>query len=114
MIGNLCWIEVFVSRGIAVYGGYGLNVYNRYTDALLKNLGVAASALSLESLEKGEGNLPLMVSEHIIQGRSLTDRKGETYRVIRNDAGDKSVILSKGRVKMPDKRSSEYINCVYI
>ena len=114
MIGNLCWIEVFVSRGIAVYGGYGLNVYNRYTDALLKKLGVAASALSLESLEKGEGNLPLMVSEHIIRGRSLTDRKGETYRVIRNDAGDKSVILSKGRVKMPDKRSSEYINCVYI
>ncbi len=114
MIGNLCWIEEFVSRGITVYGGYGLNVYNRYTDALLKKLGVTFSALSLESFEKGNGSLPLMVSEHIIQGRSLTDRKGETYRVIRNDAGDKSIILSKGRVRIPDKHSSEYISCVYI
>ena len=114
MVGNLCWIDEFVSRGIKVYGGYGLNVYNRYTDALLKNLGVSFSALSIENFEKGEGNLPLMVSEHIIRGRSLTDRKGETYRVIRNDAGDKSVILSKGRVRIPDKHSSEYISCVYI
>ncbi len=114
MIGNLCWMEEFVSRGITVYGGYGLNVYNRYTDALLKSMGIGFSALSIENFEKGEGNLPLMVSEHIIKGRELTDRKGETYRVIRNDAGDKSVILSKGRVKMPDKQSSEYIRCVYI
>lgn len=114
MIGNLCWIEEFVSRGITVYGGYGLNVYNRYTDALLKELGVGFCALSLESLEKGEGNLPLMVSEHIIPGRNLTDRKGENYRVIRNDAGDKSIILSKGRARIPDKQDSEYISCVYI
>ena len=114
MVGNLCWIDEFVSRGIKVYGGYGLNVYNRYTDALLKGLGVSFCAPSIECLEKGEGNLPIMVSEHIIQGRSLTDRKGETYRVIRNDAGDKSIILSKGRVRIPDKQSNEYICCVYI
>ena len=114
MIGNLCWIEEFVSRGITVYGGYGLNVYNRYTDALLKGLGVCFCAPSLERLEKGEGNMPLMVSEHIIPGRNLTDRKGENYRVIRNDAGDKSIILSKGRARIPDKQDGEYINCVYI
>ena len=114
MIGNLCWVEEFVSRGITVYGGYGLNVYNRYTDKLLKDLGITASALSLESFEKGEGSLPLMVSEHIIPGKSLTDRKGATYRVIRNDAGDKSIILSKGRARIPDRHDSEYISCVYI
>ncbi len=114
MIGNLCWIDEFVSRGITVYGGYGLNVYNRHTDALLKSLGVRFCAPSIEYLEKGNGNLPLMVTEHLIPGRSLTDRKGETYRVIRNDAGDKSIILSGGRVHIPEQTKGDYICCVYV
>lgn len=114
MIGNLCWIEEFAARGITVYGGYGLNVYNRHTDALLKIIGVSCTAPSIESLEKTNGNLPLMVTEHMIPGKTLIDRKGKSYRVIKNDMGDKSIILLQGKAAVQEDNSSMYIDCVYV
>ena len=95
-IGNLGWIREFSAKGIFVYGDYGLNVTNDFAHEAILQLGV--KTLASKSMEVSEGNfgkLPLMISEFIFEQDYLIDRKGVRYSIIKNEFGDKSIILSE-------------------
>lgn len=94
-IGNLGWIKEFLQAGIKVYGDYGLNIYNHISEQTFKDIGVSDPIWSLELVQAGdEGDIPLMVSEHTIQAKTLVDEAGKEYPVIRTGLGDKCIVLS--------------------
>lgn len=84
------WIRQFLDAGVTVYGGYGLNVCNEQARLSLEEIGVRVAELSLETIP--EGGIPLMITEHPLKTKTLTDRKGKVHRVERLPAGDKTII----------------------
>ena len=93
LIGNLGWIDRFLDAGVKVYGDYGLNVYNEQAKRLFEDIGVELYMPSHETGVADERGIPLMITEHPVGAKTLTDRKGATYRVVLNDSGDKTLIV---------------------
>ena len=93
--GNLSWIGRLRNAGIPVLGDYGLNVYNRAAEAVFESLGVKHCAWSLESVGRGFGSFPLMISEHAFNGRWLLDRKQKKIRILRRSFSDQNMLISE-------------------
>ncbi|MBQ6401462.1 MAG: U32 family peptidase [Firmicutes bacterium] len=87
--GNLGWIRRFLDAGVTVYGAGGLNVMNEEARIAFAKIGVRVVE---DSWEKADGGVPLMILEHPVQSKTLTDRKGVVHRVERAPSGDKTVI----------------------
>lgn len=98
-IGNLSWIDEFLSRGVPVYADYGLNLYNRQAKKAIEKQGVRFRTMSLESLEGknswrgGCGSIPLMILEHPIRLQRFQDRKEQGYKIVYNMENDKAMIF---------------------
>lgn len=81
---SLAWIPEFLAEGRTVYAGPGLNLQNGAAAQALNALGVRPLYPSYE--ERTE-NLPLMTLARPLSTRTLTDRKGRTFRVVRASLG---------------------------
>lgn len=98
-VGNLGWIQEFRSRGIPVYGDYGLNLYNRQAVQAMEEEGVQPLCFSLEACppnlasEDGTGSFPLMIMEYRTAAKKLTDRKNQQYKIVYNVENDKTILL---------------------
>ena len=112
-IGNLGWIKQFRDRGVAVYGDYGLNVFNAQAAEAFAENGVAVIAASDE--ESGDGRhvmyagengaaapkrepalmerVPMMITEHPLETGCLTDRKGVRHQVLKWYSKDKYLLF---------------------
>jgi len=118
-IGNIGWINAFVSSGIDVFGDFGLNLFNSVDFYVAQKMGIKEAVISheagIEEISKMDfhgvipevvidGRIPLMISEHCIQGDLdnecnennfyLKDRKGEFYPMLKNCGTCQSVIFS--------------------
>lgn len=93
LIGNLGWIGKFRAAGIQVYGDYGLNAYNLQCVKAFKEMGVEVLHLSHEAEVSSFGNIPLMITEHPIFAKRLTDRKNQGYTVLQASSQDKYLIF---------------------
>ncbi len=93
LIGNLGWIEKFSQAGVKVFGDYGLNVFNEQARLAYKELGVKLYMPSHETGVSDERGIPLMISEHPVAEKTLTDRKGGVHRIERSASGDKTLIF---------------------
>ena len=92
LCGNAGWIERFRDAGVRVYGDYGLNVFNRQAELAYEELGAEIYMPSHETGVSDERGIPLMISEHPVDEKKLTDRKGGSHRVVRAPSGDKTLI----------------------
>ncbi|MBO4234813.1 MAG: U32 family peptidase [Firmicutes bacterium] len=94
-IGNINWIKKFFGAGIKVYGDYGINKYNRWTEEAMKKLGAEYATDSLENFDVGSGiygSVPLMTSEHSFSGDALIDRKGAEYKIVKRTYSSQDII----------------------
>ena len=102
LIGNPGWIRQFTDEGVTVYGDYGLNAFNSQCVKAYEEIGVEMLYLSHETGiaddrfvkelgDRGDRDVPLMITEHPLQTEHLVDRKGEVHSVVR--AGDKYLIF---------------------
>lgn len=130
LIGNLGHISLARSRGFAVYGDFGLNLYNsRSMNLSSATLGLSGVTVSFEmnlpqirDLSKPlptemlvYGRLPLMLTENcIIRGQNdkcacssgqvkLTDRMGEEFRILRDQNTCRSILLNGKKLWLLDK-----------
>lgn len=94
-IGNLSWLQPFLTAGVPVYGDYGLNVYNRYAERAYWGLGIEHCVWSLETVDAGQGAFPLMISEHEPQGISLIDRRKTKIRLIKRNFSDQVILVTE-------------------
>lgn len=92
LCGNACWIERFRDAGVKVYGDYGLNVYNRQAELAYEEMGAEIYMPSHETGVSDERGIPLMITEHPVNEKKLTDRKGGTHRIVKAPSGDKTLI----------------------
>ena len=92
LCGNACWIERFRDAGVKVYGDYGLNVYNRQAELAYEEIGAEIYMPSHETGVSDERGIPLMITEHPVNEKKLTDRKGGTHRIVKAPSGDKTLI----------------------
>lgn len=92
IVNNAGWIRQFQKAGVKVYGGHGLNVYNEEARLLYEELGVEIVEASYEADRPLQGRIPLMVTEHPVKSKTLTDRKGQVHMVERSPQGDKTLI----------------------
>ena len=92
LIGNLGWIYRFKEAGVPVYADYGLNVFNNQARLLTEELGAELYMPSHETDVSDERGIPLMITEYPLNADTLTDRKGETHRIVRSASGDKTLI----------------------
>lgn len=96
-IGNLAWIDAFLSRKVPVYGDYGLNLYNGWAVKWAMEQGILPVSISHEAWKQEEGAIPLMISEHSVDTELLTDRKNQTYKIIESHEKDKTMIFADSR-----------------
>ena len=89
-VGNIGWIKPFKEAGVTVLGDVGLNIYNQQAEEAYQMLGMSGCIHSLEDDLTSQGKIPLMVTEHHLDGVYLLDRKGEYLNLI--DKGDKTII----------------------
>lgn len=92
LIGNLGWITRFKDAGVPVYADYGLNVFNKQAKLFIEEIGAELYMPSHETDVKDERGIPLMITEHPVNADSLSDRKGETHKIVRSASGDKTLI----------------------
>ena len=130
LAGNLGLIAPARSRGFAVCGDFGLNLYNSRSMNVARDLGLATATVSFEAtlpqirdLSKAVpaemmvyGRLPLMVTENcVIKNRTgqctcgqgnvkLTDRKGEDFPIVKDGASCRSVILNCKKLYFLDRQ----------
>ncbi len=130
LVGNLGQLELARSRGFALCGDFGLNVYNSRTMNTLRDLGLASATVSFEmtlpqirDISKAVpaeaivyGRLPLMVTENcLIRNRTgqctcttdmtrLQDRMGEEFPIIKDGDACRSVILNGKKLYWLDRR----------
>ncbi len=115
LVNNLGWLDPFLERGTTVYAGPGLNVYNGYSDELLRSLGVKLCAPSLELLEPSQGTGLLMVTEYALDGTRLTDRKNKDYSVVRDQKFEKTYIFVNNPPSLEHlSEDTRRLNFVYI
>ncbi len=93
VINNLGWLRQFLDAGVPVFGGRGLNVYNREARIAFAELGLRGIRDSWEAADGKRERVPLMITEHPIQSKTLTDRKGVVHEIVRAPSGDKTIIL---------------------
>ena len=100
VLGNPGWIREFLGAGVKVYGDYGLNAYNSQALELFADNGVEIiewsdekSARSCRREPEYMADIPLMITEHPICSRYLTDRKGVKHKVIKWYSGDKYLVF---------------------
>ena len=92
LCGNAGWISGFRDAGVKVYGDYGLNVFNRQAVLAYEELGAEIYMPSHETGVSDERGIPLMITEHPVDEKKLTDRKGGAHRVVKAPSGDKTLI----------------------
>ena len=129
LCGNLGHIAPARSRGFAVCGDFGLNLFNSRAMNVARDLGLESAAVSFEltlprirDLSKplpaellAYGRLPLMLTENcVIKNRSgrcacrsgptkLVDRRGEEFRVLPDQDSCRSVIYNGKKLYLLDK-----------
>ena len=132
LCGNLGHISLARSRGFAVCGDFGLNLFNSRSMNVARSLGLESATVSFElslpqirDLSKplptellAYGRLPMMLTENcVIRKRSgrcacrsgptkLVDRRGEEFRVLKEQGSCRSVIYNGKKLYMLDKFSS--------
>ncbi|MGI6722344.1 MAG: DUF3656 domain-containing U32 family peptidase [Anaerovoracaceae bacterium] len=109
LVENLGWIRELRQAGAAVYGGAGLNVYNSEAKRAVESLCAVCTEPSREAM--AEADL-LMVTEHPVKAKRLTDRMGQEYEVHRGRYGDQTYIIKAGTrvpeaLKEASKKPSE-------
>jgi len=92
ILNNTGWIRRFQDAGVKVYGGHGLNVYNEQARQAFEEIGVEIIEASYEADQPLDGKIPLMITEHPVKSKTLTDRKGQVHRVETAPSGDKTLI----------------------
>lgn len=92
-IGNLGWIQEFLSRKVPVYADYGLNLHNSWALKWAMEQGVLPAAMSHELWPAEAGAIPLMISEHLLNAKTLMDRKNQNYKIVSNYEKDKCLIF---------------------
>ena len=92
LCGNAGWITGFRDAGVKVYGDYGLNVFNRQAVLAYRELGAEIYMPSHETGVSDERGIPLMITEHPVDEKKLTDRKGGAHRIVKAPSGDKTLI----------------------
>ena len=92
LVNNAGWILPFQKAGVKVYGGHGLNVYNEEARLTFEELGVEIVEASHEADQPLDGKIPLMITEHPVKSKTLTDRKGQVHMVEVAPSGDKTLI----------------------
>lgn len=92
ILNNTGWIRRFQDAGVKVYGGHGLNVYNEQARQAFEQIGVEIIEASYEADQPLDGKIPLMITEHPVKSKTLTDRKGQVHRVETAPSGDKTLI----------------------
>ena len=131
LCGNLGHIALARSRGFAVCGDFGLNLFNSRAMNAARSLGLESATLSFEltlpqirDLSKplpaellAYGRLPLMLTENcVIRNRTgrctcrsgpakLVDRRGEEFRILRDQDSCRSVIYNGKKLFLLDKQS---------
>ena len=94
-IGNLSWIQRFSEAGVPVYGDYGLNVCNFAAAAAYETLGAVYCAESLETTGAEQpGSIPLMITQHRLEGDALIDRKRQKISLLKRAFSDQTILLS--------------------
>ena len=92
LCGNAGWITRFRDAGVKVYGDYGLNVFNGQAKLAYEELGAEIYMPSHETGVSDERGIPLMITEHPVEEKRLTDRKGGAHRIVKAPSGDKTLI----------------------
>ena len=92
LCGNAGWIGRFRDAGVRVYGDYGLNIFNRQAKLAYEELGAEIYMPSHETGVSDERGIPLMITEHPVDEKRLTDRKGGSHRIVKAPSGDKTLI----------------------
>ena len=92
VIGNAGWILQFLQAGVPVFGGYGLNVFNEQARLAYLEAGIREAEDSLEKHGPSEGRMPLMITEHPLHTKTLTDRMGAVHDTAVTPSGDKTII----------------------
>ena len=92
LCGNAGWIAAFRDAGVKVYGDYGLNVFNRQAKLAYEELGAEIYMPSHETGVSDERGIPIMITEHPVNEKKLTDRKGGAHRIVKAPSGDKTLI----------------------
>ena len=92
LCGNAGWIARFRDAGVKVYGDYGLNVFNRQARLAYEERGAEIYMPSHETGVSDERGIPLMITEHPVDEKKLTDRKGGAHRIVKAPSGDKTLI----------------------
>ena len=131
LCGNLGHIGLARSRGFAVCGDFGLNLFNSRAMNAAQHLGLVSLTASFEltlpqirDLSKPlptellvYGRLPLMLTENcVIKNRTgrcschsgqtkLVDRRGEEFRVLRDQDSCRSVIYNGKKLYLLDKQA---------
>ena len=129
LCGNLGHISLARSRGFAVCGDFGLNLFNSRAMNMARGLGLESATASFEltiprirDLSKPlptellvYGRLPLMLTENcLIKNRTgrcacdagpmkLVDRRGEEFRVLPDQDSCRSVIYNGKKLYLLDK-----------
>ena len=129
LCGNLGHISLARSRGFAVCGDFGLNLFNSRAMNVARGLGLESATASFEltiprirDLSKplptellAYGRLPLMLTENcLIKNRTgrcacdagpmkLVDRRGEEFRVMPDQDSCRSVIYNGKKLYLLDK-----------
>ena len=129
LCGNLGHISLARSRGFAVCGDFGLNLFNSRAMNAARSLGLESAMVSFEltlprvrDLSKplpaellAYGRLPLMLTENcVIKNRTgrcachsgpakLVDRRGEEFRVLPDQDTCRSVIYNGKKLYLLDK-----------
>ncbi len=130
LCGNLGHIALARSRGFAICGDFGLNLFNSRAMNVARGLGLESVTASFEltlpqirDLSKplptellAYGRLPLMLTENcVIRNRTgrcacrsgptkLVDRKGEEFRILRDQDSCRSVIYNGKKLFLLDKQ----------
>lgn len=95
--GNLSWVKHFADKGVSVYGDFGLNAVNKYICKLYEDEGAIGCITSLENASPEiNGRYPLMITEHEMKEKTLTDRKGQLYSVSFDSFSHKTTIKEAG------------------
>ena len=131
LVGNLGQLSVARSRGFALCGDFGLNIFNSRAMNTLRDLGLASATASFEmtlpqirDLSKAVptellayGRLPLMVTENcLIRNRTgrcacaagqtkLLDRMGEEFPIGKDGGSCRSVVLNGKKLYWLDRRA---------
>lgn len=129
LLGNLGQLPLAKSRGFALCGDFGLNIFNSRAMNTLRELGLASATVSFEmtlpqirDVSKAVpteaivyGRLPLMITENcLIRNRTgqcacttgatrLLDRKGAEFPVMKDGGTCRSVILNGKKLYWLDK-----------